>query len=345
MSNTPAIQVENLRKTYTDGLFFRRHFEALKGISFEVKRGEIFGLLGPNGAGKTTFIKILLGIIKKSEGKATLLGHPAGSRQGRQVVGYLPENLRMPRHLNAYTALEYYGSLSNLPASLIKQKRDELLATVGLSDWATTSVKKYSKGMLQRLGLAQALLHDPKLLVLDEPTDGLDPKARAHVRQILTDLKERKGTTIFLNSHILQEVEVVCDRVAILDRGELKYVGSVRDIGKHLHQTPGLSQTDAQRDQAVQTETGSEQTELEVDLELEGDEALIRQVLEKHALQNLQHITPTELRAAVRLPDQKAVDQCVDELRAKGVNIVGLSRRRVTLEAAFLEIINEPSEP
>jgi len=345
MSETPAIQVEKLCKTYTDGFFFRKQFEALKGISLEVDRGEIFGLLGPNGAGKTTFIKILLGIIKKSEGTAAMLGHPAGSRQGRQVVGYLPENLRMPRHLTAYTALEYYGSLSNLPFSLIKEKRDEILATVGLSDWVTTSVKKYSKGMLQRLGLAQALLHDPELLVLDEPTDGLDPKARAHVREILIDLKEKKGTTIFLNSHILQEVELICDRVAILDRGELKYIGSVRDIGSHMQQTAAASQTDAQRDQAVPSQDGSEQTELQVDLELEGDEAQIREVLEKHALQNVDRISPTELRVAVRLPDQTAVDQCVDELRAKGVNIVGLSRRRVTLEAAFLEIINEPSEP
>src|SRR5687768_3655713 len=205
MPQPPAIEVDTLKKTYRDGLFGSRSIEALRGISFRVERGEIFALLGPNGAGKTTFIKILLGIVRKSGGSAQMLGHPAGDRRSRKHIGYLPENLRLPRHLTANTALELCGNLSGLSTREVHERRGKLLELVGLADRAGDSVKKYSKGMLQRLGLAQSLLHDPDLLIFDEPTDGLDPVARAQVRAVLLDLKS-KGKTIFLNSHILQEV-------------------------------------------------------------------------------------------------------------------------------------------
>src|SRR5436190_1760596 len=147
----PAIEVDSLRKTYRDGLFGSRSIEALKGISFKVERGEIFALLGPNGAGKTTFIKILLGIVRRSGGSAQLLGHPAGDRRSRKQVGYLPENLRLPRHLTANTALELCGNLSGLSTREVREKRGPLLEMVGLADRAGDSVRKYSKGMLQRL--------------------------------------------------------------------------------------------------------------------------------------------------------------------------------------------------
>ena len=230
-SRPHAIQVESLCKTYSEGLVFKKRFEALKEVTFSVREGEIFGLLGPNGAGKTTLLKILLGIIRKSNGTASMLGFPAGSREGRKQVGYLPEHLRVPRHMTGYQALEFFGNLSNLPTRQIREKRGELLELVGLAGRAKDSVKQYSKGMLQRLGLAQALLHDPKLLFLDEPTDGLDPRARAGMRAIISGLQER-GVTVFLNSHLLQEVEMVCQRVAILDKGNLRYCGEVDQIGE-----------------------------------------------------------------------------------------------------------------
>jgi ABC-2 type transport system ATP-binding protein len=181
MGESPAIETSELRKTYVEGLLRRKRQEALKGVSLRVERGEIFGLLGGNGAGKTTFIKILLGIIRKSAGQASLLGFPAGSRRGRKLVGYLPENLRVPRHLTALTALEYYGHLSNVPSRIIRERRMPLLEKVGLAPRAKDPVRTYSKGMLQRLGLAQAMLHDPELFILDEPTDGLDPLARSQI--------------------------------------------------------------------------------------------------------------------------------------------------------------------
>ena len=193
---TSAIEVDSLGKIYRDGLIFGKSFMALNGVSFKVQRGEIFGLLGPNGAGKTTFIKILLGIIRKSSGQASMLGYRAGSRAGRQQVGYLPEQLRIPQHMTGYTALEYYGNLSHVSTRVVRKKRPELLDLVGLGERGSEPVKKYSKGMRQRLGLAQALLHEPKLLVLDEPTDGLDPGARAEMRKVIRRLCD-EGVTIF----------------------------------------------------------------------------------------------------------------------------------------------------
>ena len=224
-----AIEVQNLRKTYRDGLFGRRRIEALRGISFAVQPGEIFGLLGPNGAGKTTLIKVLLGVVRRSEGEASLLGRPAGDRIGRRGVGYLPENHRIPRHHTGNTALAYYGGLSGLSAKDIRARRPHLLDVVGLASWGNTPVRKYSKGMLQRLGLAQALLHDPQVLILDEPTDGVDPVGRSEMRVVLQQLKTQ-GKTVFINSHLLQEVELVCDRVAILNHGRVLREGKIAEL-------------------------------------------------------------------------------------------------------------------
>jgi ABC-2 type transport system ATP-binding protein len=313
-----AIEVRDLRKSYRTGLF-RKPFAALQGVSFEVPRGEIFGLLGPNGAGKTTLVKILLGIIRKSGGGALLLGRPAGDRNSRLRVGYLPENLRIASHHTAMTALEYYGRLSGLRMSDIKSRRQGLLESVGLGGRERESIKRFSKGMLQRLGLAQALLHDPELLILDEPTDGLDPLGRSQVRAVLHQLKSQ-GKTIFLNSHILQEVELVCDRVAILDRGQLRAVGGVNEI-------------------AVQ-----QNEELEVELTVGGPQEAIRAALGRYVPAAWQADGNGLSRLLLRLPDQNEVNYCIDSLRGEGISIIGLARRRVTLEDAFIGIIAETVE-
>jgi ABC-2 type transport system ATP-binding protein len=325
----PAIETANLSKTYVEGLVSRKRQPALREVTLRVERGEIFGLLGGNGAGKTTFIKILLGIIRRTSGDASLLGLPAGDRRGRQLVGYLPENLRVPRHLTGYTALEYYGNLSNVPTSVIRQRRGELLEKVGLAERARDPVRTYSKGMLQRLGLAQAMLHDPELFILDEPTDGLDPLARSQVRGYLVDLK-RQGKTIFLNSHILQEVELVCDRVAILDQGVLKRVADVAEIttGRGAAPSAGGNGQPSPKAEA-----------LELHLDLTGDEATIREMLADLPVSEWQLISETDHRVIVCVPNQFAVDALVDRLRARGISIVGLSRRRVSLEEAYLEIV------
>lgn len=331
MADQPAIETTDLRKTYVEGLFRRKRQEALKGVSLRVERGEIFGLLGGNGAGKTTFIKTLLGIIRKSAGEAQMLGLPAGDRRGRKLVGYLPENLRVPRHLTGNTALEFYGNLSNVPTSVIRQKREALMEKVGLAARAKDPVRTYSKGMLQRLGLAQAMLHDPDLFILDEPTDGLDPLARSQVRGYLLDLK-RQGKTVFLNSHILQEVELICDRVAILDKGVLLRVANVAEItsGRAGVGFPGGN-----------GQAAGKQEELELHLDLTGLEPAIRQTLNGLPISTWQPFTPTDHRVVTRVPDQPSVDLLIDRLRGAGISIVGLSRRRVSLEDAYLEIVAE----
>ncbi len=316
-----AIQAVGLQKTYKSGLFRKKTFEALKGVSFSVNKGEIFGLLGPNGAGKTTFIKVLLGIIRSSGGSADMLGLRAGTRESRRRVGYLPEHLRIRPHHTGLTAMEFYGRLSSLPMSTIKTKRDELLELVGLAARKKDCVKEYSKGMLQRLGLAQALLHDPELIILDEPADGLDPGARADVRSLLSRLKG-EGKTIFLNSHLLQEVELICDRVAILDRGNLRFCGAVKEIGQKLTASQGPSR-------------------MAINLKLEGEPGVI-----DAGLKNMNLVKSTSTPDGIReikieLSNQQEIDETIDNLRRSGVSITGLARHRVSLEDAFLELIKE----
>ncbi len=307
-----AIEVSDLRKTYRSGFFGRRRVDALCGVSLRVQKGEIFGLLGPNGAGKTTLIKVLLGIVRQTGGAAAMLSRPVGDRRCRRSVGYLPEAHRFPQHHTGNTALDYFGGLSGLSRREIRQKRPALLELVGLGKWGTMPVRKYSKGMQQRLGLAQAMLHDPDLLILDEPTDGVDPIGRKDMREILQQLQDQ-GKTVFINSHLLQEVELVCDRVAILDKGLVRRSGRI--------------------DELTQTSDNA------VTLTLVGSEANVRKAL---ATQPISTITPganRHLTVTLALADQQAIDQCVDSLRGGGISIVALSSSRRSLEDAFLDII------
>ena len=316
--STPAIVSDKLFKTYSEGLISRKKFQALKEVSFTVNQGEIFGLLGPNGAGKTTFIKVLLGIIKKTSGSASMLGHAAGSKKCRALVGYLPERLRIPPHLTAYNALEYFGNLSNVSTSVVRAKRDEFLQLVGLQGREKDLVKNFSKGMVQRLGLAQALLHEPKMVILDEPTDGLDPRARAEMRAIIGNLADR-GVTIFLNSHLLQEVEMICDRVAILDKGSLRYCGPVANIGEFLG--------------------GTEKPKKLHLFEVQSDPGTLKRIFEDSyfkVVSNEEGIVSVEVGVA----DQADVNRIVDQLRKGGVSIVGMQAQKVSLEDAFLQLID-----
>ncbi len=221
-----AIRVEHLSKTFGGGLRRRGEVQALVDVSLEVSAGEIFGLLGPNGAGKTTLVKILLGSLHSSTGTASINSHDCGNWRARQKAGFLPENHRFPSYLTGQQLLNVYGGLAGMSRSAIRARSNELLEQVEMTRWRKTKIRKYSKGMMQRLGLAQALLNDPDLVFLDEPTDGVDPVGRREIREILKGLK-KQGKTIFLNSHLLAEVEAVCDRVAILDKGKLIKTGPV----------------------------------------------------------------------------------------------------------------------
>ncbi len=223
-----AIESENLTKVYKQR-WSKREMRAVDNISLRVEAGSTFGLLGPNGAGKTTFVKMLLACTHPTSGRALVFGRNSWEPEARRVIGYLPENHRFPTYMTGSDMLDFYGALSGVDSATRRKRIPELLDMVGLDKWGTTRLGKYSKGMLQRVGLAQAILHEPQLLILDEPSDGVDPVGRKQIRDILNGL-EQKGVTIFLNSHLLQEVELFCRDVAIIYKGKVALEGSVKGL-------------------------------------------------------------------------------------------------------------------
>jgi ABC-2 type transport system ATP-binding protein len=223
-----AIQTENLTKVFRTR-WSRREVRAVEGVSLQVRRGSTFGLLGPNGAGKTTFVKMLLSAVHPTSGSASIFGREAFLPESRRPIGYLPENHRFPTYLTGESMLDFYAALSGMETADRRRRIPELLEQVGLKDWGSMRLGKYSKGMLQRVGLAQALMHRPTLLILDEPSDGVDPVGRRHIRDILNALEEQ-GVTIFINSHLLAEVELFCQEVAILNKGKMALSGRVKDL-------------------------------------------------------------------------------------------------------------------
>ena len=310
---TAVIELRQLEKTY--GARFGRKVHALRGVSLEVREGEIFGLLGPNGAGKTTLVKILLGIVRRYRGSAMLLGYRAGDRRGRRRVGYLPENLTIPGHHNALSAMMLYGQLSGLSRRDVRARRMKLLEQVGLAERAHDSVRKYSKGMRQRLGLAQVLLHDPELIFLDEPTDGLDPVGRAAVRDLLKQLSA-EGRTVLLNSHLLQEVEMVCHRVAILHFGRLRRTGTVAELSEV---TAG---------------------QLRLRIRVKGDPHRLRMVLDESKLPPQWIVQEDEMVWQGVVSDQQSLDRLIDALRQADLSILEIARARATLEDAFMRLVD-----
>jgi ABC-2 type transport system ATP-binding protein len=222
-----ALEFENLTKEYRS-FASRRRLRALDGFSLQVETGEIFGFLGPNGAGKSTAIHLAMGFMRPTSGSGRMLGQPFGYARARRRVGFLAENVAL-YHRRAESLVRFYGALNGLRGSYLAQRAREALEAVGLQDQAGRNVGKFSRGMLQRVGLAQALVNDPDLLILDEPTSALDPLARVAVRELLLKARE-DGKTIFLSSHLLSEVELVCDRVAVLHRGKLVRLGRTVDL-------------------------------------------------------------------------------------------------------------------
>jgi ABC-2 type transport system ATP-binding protein len=223
-----AIEAERVTKVYRTR-WGRRGFRALDEVSFSVQEGSAFGLLGPNGAGKTTFVKSLLSATWATSGTTRIFGQDSRTAEARRPVGYLPENHRFPTYLTGAGMLDLYGALSGVGAGERRRRIPELLGLVGLEDWGGVRLGKYSKGMLQRVGLAQSLLHRPRLLVLDEPSDGVDPVGRAHIRGIIQKLVS-DGVTVFLNSHLLAEVEAICSDVVILHKGKVRLGGRVGEL-------------------------------------------------------------------------------------------------------------------
>jgi ABC-2 type transport system ATP-binding protein len=285
---------------------------ALGGVSLDVERATVFGLLGQNGAGKTTLIKILLGMLAPTSGSAELLGRPVGSVDARRDVGYLPEDHRLPEYHTGPSLLDMYGGLQGLPRRERRHRAAELLDLLGLAGREKLRVRGYSKGMKQRLGLAQALLHRPSVLFLDEPTDGVDPVGRKQIRDLL--LAERaRGVTIFINSHLLGEVEQLCDRVAILKQGRVAVLGAVGDV------------------------VGDKSTWLVgFDGPLPGDERWQSARLAPAGTAGLWRL---------ELDSADGIDRFLDEARGRGLRLRHLERERGTLEELYLRLADagEPS--
>jgi ABC-2 type transport system ATP-binding protein len=230
MAQNVIIETRKLTKVYRD-FWGRRKKTALRALNLQINRGEIFGLLGPNGSGKTTTIKLLLGLLFPTEGEAFVFNEPAAEVKKNERVGYLPEESYLYRFLNAEETLDFYGRLFNLNPTVRRQRAHDLIDMVGLSADKKRILKEYSKGMRQRIGLAQALINDPELVILDEPTSGLDPLGTRWMKDLIKDLR-KKGKTVLLCSHRLDDVQDVCDRIAILYEGELQELGNVQHLLK-----------------------------------------------------------------------------------------------------------------
>ena len=224
-----AIEILGLTKTYQVGFWRKRPKCALRPLNLSVEEGEIFGFLGPNGAGKTTTLKLLMGLVYPSAGSARILGSEINDPRMKAQIGFLPEQPYFYDYLTAAELLEYYAQLSGVGAKDRKRQVNEVLARVGLPDVSGMQLRKFSKGMLQRVGIAQAILHNPRLLFFDEPMSGLDPIGRREVRDLMEELKHA-GKTVFFSTHILSDAEALCDRVAIIHQGELRGVGAVADL-------------------------------------------------------------------------------------------------------------------
>ena len=297
-----VIDVSNLQKDYGS-------LQALKSVTLQVDSGQIYGLLGQNGAGKSTMIKILLGIVRLTSGEANLLGFPAGSIEVRKRVGYLPEDHAFPGYHTGESLLHFYGQLYGMNRTDRVKRIAESLDIVGLSKRGTSKIKTYSKGMKQRLGIAQSFFHDPEVIFLDEPTDGVDPVGRKEIRELLATLKE-EGRTIFVNSHLLQEIELMCDRVAIMHKGEIVRTGTVAELTKTVERF------------SITLAPGADFPVAEV-------KALGFKV------------EPDDEETHVELKPGQSIDTVLDLLSSKNLRLRNVRESKQTLEDIFMDLVEQ----
>ena len=299
----PAIEILGLEKIYKVGFWRKQTRRALHPLHLTVENGEISGFLGPNGAGKTTTLKMLMGLVFPTAGTARILDRDWTEPEVKAQIGFLPEQPYFYDYLTAHELLDYYGQLSGVPAKDRKRRIDEVLARVGLTDVRGVQLRKFSKGMLQRAGIAQAILHDPKLVFFDEPMSGLDPLGRREVRDLMEELKH-EGKTVFFSTHILSDAEALCDRVAIIHKGELRGVGAVADLTSSVQ---------------GKVEVVWQGTQVPASMKALGAEC---------------HITGDTVRAVIADTQQ---DAAIDALRRERLRLIAITPLRTSLEAYFVE--------
>jgi len=299
----PAIEVLGLEKTYMVGFWRKRPKRALEPLHLTVEEGEIFGFLGPNGAGKTTTLKMLMGLVFPTAGAARILGKEWTDPEVKAQIGFLPEQPYFYDYLTAHELLDYYGQLSGVTVMDRRRRIPEVLSLVGLTDVKGVQLRKFSKGMLQRVGIAQAILHNPKIVFFDEPMSGLDPLGRREVRDLMSQLKQ-EGKTVFFSTHILSDAETLCDRVAIIHQGQLRGVGEVEDL------------------------TSSVQGQIEVLWHGPLVPAAIK------AIATECHVSGDRVRAIINENQQ---DAAIDALRRERIRLISITPLRTSLEAYFVE--------
>jgi ABC-2 type transport system ATP-binding protein len=307
MSN--SIEVKNLTKIFKNKTFSKNGITALDDVSLNIESGIIFGLLGPNGAGKTTLIKVLLGLVFPTSGEAFILDKNVSDYNVRKNIGYLPENHKFPNYLTGEEVIIYNSRMSGHKIDKSSPRITEVLNLVKMEKWRKTKIKKYSKGMMQRIGLAQAIVHNPKIVFLDEPTDGVDPIGRKEIRDILINLKAQ-GKTIFINSHLLSEVEAVSDKVAILNEGKLVKYGTVDEL-------------------TINKEIGEITTETIL------SDNIIEALKQKFILEINENTINLEIK------DSKTLNSFMDELRKADVNILKVNQKKTSLEDLFIKSLTK----
>jgi ABC-2 type transport system ATP-binding protein len=305
-----AIEIQGLEKTYQVGFWRKRPKRALHPLQLTVEDGEIFGFLGPNGAGKTTTLKMLMGLVYPTSGSARILGMDLNDPRVKAQIGFLPEQPYFYDYLTAHELLVYYGHLSGVSGKGLSKRAERILERVGLGDVGGLQLRKFSKGMLQRVGIAQAILHEPKVLFFDEPMSGLDPMGRREVRDLMEQLKA-EGKTVFFSTHILSDAEALCDRVAVIHLGELRAVGAVADL------TSGVR---------GRVELVWQGTTIPASMKALGGEC---------------HVTGDTVRLV--LPEESQ-DMALDILRRERLPLISLIPVRTTLEEYFVEKLRKPEK-
>ncbi|MCA8937178.1 MAG: ABC transporter ATP-binding protein [Planctomycetes bacterium] len=303
-----ALETEGLSKVYRS---LRGRVRALEPLDLKVEPGHVFGLLGSNGAGKSTFVKTVLNICKPTSGRARILGIDSRNPAARQHVGYLPEGTQFPRYLTGRGVCEYFGKLMGLSGKALKEDVDRKLKIVGMTDWCDKKITKYSKGMKQRVGLAQAMLGEPRLIILDEPTDGVDPQGRHEIRDVIAGLA-KEGVALFINSHLLAEVEAVCDSVGIMYRGRMLRSGPVKDITEEMSIRDGRMQ--------LRFRTG------------ELPDTLPR---------GFENATRRDYGLDIDVESRDEIPGLIDSLRDAGIPIYEVEHFHASLEEAFLRVMDD----
>lgn len=302
-----AIEILGLEKSYMVGFWRKRPKRALLPLHLTVEEGEIFGFLGPNGAGKTTTLKMLMGLVFPTAGSARILGHEWTDPEVKAQIGFLPEQPYFYDYLTAHELLDYYGQLSGVSGKDRKGRIEQVLQRVGLTDIKGIQLRKFSKGMLQRVGIAQAILHEPKLVFLDEPMSGLDPLGRREVRDLIQQLKQ-EGKTVFFSTHILSDAEALCDRVAIINKGELRGIGAVEELTSSIQ---------------GKVEVIWQGTQIPASMKALGAEC---------------YVSGDTVRGTIKEAQQ---DAAIDALRRERIRLIAITPLRTSLEAYFVQKLEQ----